>query len=825
MICLGPSPSIGASSTPHLAFARLPGCICKGYGGWYKRVCFVLFVLAGLFLQSSQPLQANPVPLYLEVYINGYSTNLIAAFKRHDDGRFSTPLSELKELGIKLNHARNIDNTVFLSDINGLAFRYEEQSQKIYIDTENGNRLARNYSANGSAAGGKEDRKKITKSDFGAVVNYSVNASGDSGLKAEDAEFSGVSTLLDARIFGTFGVLSSSFLIDSDTSENAFLTRLETNWSYTDEERLLTYTIGDIITGGPSWSRPTRLGGVRVSRNFSIRPDLVTQPVANVSGSAAVPSTVDVYVRNVKAHSQNVASGPFVLSNIPSINGNGTARIVVRDATGRETVTYSDFFLSPQLLAAGFWDFSTEIGVARGNFAENSFNYGRDVYFSGSARYGWNNKATLDGHVETGLDLLMVGGGVTFPFFNKALISLSGASSFHKNEKGFLAAVSLETTLFGLTINGRSQRSFGNFNDIAAVTADDLENLSTTSQALLSAAEFPTAIDQISIGVPFPQWDVAFNTSYIHTNSRIGEASNILSASVSKKLWESSSLYATAFADLKNWKSPTFFVGFSMPLGNKSSISTGGTYNKNQGWRASATYSKPLDHEVGSVGWRIQDQEGSSSVRNAAVSYRASAATLEARVSQAGDALSYSAYANGAIAFTQEGIFPVNKITDSFAVVDVGAPNVPVLFENKAVGKTNANGKLLIASLRSYEKNKITIDSSNLPVNANIPETSMTVRPAYRSGITVKFGVETATSSAVIIVHDRNGKPLTAGTAGKLGESQIDVIAGFDGRIFIENLSHKNQIYFETKTGTCQVNFEFQANQETQVEIGPLICK
>ncbi|MGY3695904.1 hypothetical protein ACVIGA_005984 [Bradyrhizobium sp. USDA 3240] len=36
-----------------------------------------------------------------------------------------------------------------------------------------------------------------------------------------------------------------------------------------------------------------RLGGVQMQTNFALRPDLVTLPIPALSGSAAVPSTLD----------------------------------------------------------------------------------------------------------------------------------------------------------------------------------------------------------------------------------------------------------------------------------------------------------------------------------------------------------------------------------------------------------------------------------------------------------------------------------------------------------------------------------------------------
>ena len=71
--------------------------------------------------------------------------------------------------------------------------------------------------------------------------------------------------------------------------------RLNTTWSYSDPERLITYRAGDFVSGGLPWTRPVFLGGMQVQRNFTLRPDLVTLPVPILSGHCGGPSTLEVY--------------------------------------------------------------------------------------------------------------------------------------------------------------------------------------------------------------------------------------------------------------------------------------------------------------------------------------------------------------------------------------------------------------------------------------------------------------------------------------------------------------------------------------------------
>ncbi len=108
---------------------------------------------------------------------------------------------------------------------------------------------------------------------------------------------------------------------------------------------------------------------MRFARNFGIRPDLVTTPLLTASGSAVVPSAVDVFVNNQRVYSQQVQPGPFTIDQLPAVTGAGDVNIVVRDALGREQVLTQSFYSSPVLLAAGLNQYSFAAGKIRENYA------------------------------------------------------------------------------------------------------------------------------------------------------------------------------------------------------------------------------------------------------------------------------------------------------------------------------------------------------------------------------------------------------------------------------------------------------------------------
>src|SRR5436853_145706 len=134
--------------------------------------------------------------------------------------------------------------------------------------------------------------------------------------------------------------------------------------------------------------RSMRIGGAQMARNFGLRPDLVTLPLPAARGSAAVPSVADVYINNVKTYSQDVSTGPYLLSNLPAITGSGTARVILRDSSGHTTESVLPFYVSANLLAPGMFDYTAEAGLPRLSYGTSGDRYVATPVASGSARYG-----------------------------------------------------------------------------------------------------------------------------------------------------------------------------------------------------------------------------------------------------------------------------------------------------------------------------------------------------------------------------------------------------------------------------------------------------
>lgn len=763
--------------------------------------------------------------LQLEVYINNVSTELIATFRQDSAGSLLIEPQQLTNVGITPVETAKADNGwIDISKLPGVTSRYDEASQSIYFDLPMEARASKVIDVSGRPKPAEEDEdgesKQRVAKDMGGLVNYTLYGASGGNRWSDLTDFNGASALLESRVFGPLGVISSSQILSTSQNEQFDTKRLDSYWTYSDEESLTTYRAGDMITGGLSWTRSARLGGIQIRRNFDLRSDIVTMPLPEFAGSAAVPSTVDVYIDNVKRISQKVPEGPFSITNLPVINGSGNARLVVRDALGRETVSETPFFASTNLLAPGLLDFSAELGFARRNYGLESFDYDESPLGSATVRYGYSDTLTVEGHAEGGEDFYNFGVGGVFSIGTYGLGTLSGSSSRFGGESGYQLAASAEAELFGMNFFARSQRTFGDYNDLASVSADTSKI--QTPSGLLSARA-PRAVDQISVSTPLVFDETSLNFSYTQFESADGQKSRLLGLSATRPLGENGNIYVTAYKDLEDKNSYGIFAGLSWAFGGGISTSAALSGDAN-GYSMTADIAKSEEQKEGSYGWRMRGSRGANDIISAAGSYRGSVARVSAGVDQFNGSTQAYGQIEGSIAVAGGDIFVGNRIDDAFAVVDAGAPGVEILLENRPIGQTNRRGKILLPNLRSYDANNITLDPSNLPLDAKIDRTKQVVVPADRAGAVVDFQVETQGRVALITLRDESGEFVETGSTG-VTDAKGDFVVGYDGQAYLDDVADRQRLIITQPTkGKCEADVVAVAGEEKRVTLDA-ICR
>lgn len=753
--------------------------------------------------------------LYLEVFVNGASTDLIGHFSRAADGGLSAEPDELREVGIlPAAQALQPDGLVALRDLPGISFVYDEIAQTLSFEAGDAERAARVIDARAASERAPVD----PASGSGALLNYSLLASTGRGDLDEIWSLEGVSATLEPRLFGRFGVLDHAMIVAGDGHGLGGTTRLATTWTAADVGAMRTVRIGDVVTGGLFWTRPVRLGGLQVQSDFGLRPDLVTFPVPSLSGTAAVPSTVDVYLDNARQYSTNVPAGPFQISHLPVVEGGATARLVVRDSRGVEAVSESAFFASSRLLASGLFDYSAEMGLARRFFGLRSNDYDSRPMGSATLRYGLNDRLTLEGHAEGGAGLANGGLGGVFAIGSLGVAALSGAASTGTRGTGFQAAAEVRFDFGGLLLNARSQRTIGSYEDIASVTAEDFA-IERTPGLLLSRRP-PRAIDQMALSVPLVFDPSTLNFSFTRLETEFSRVEEIVGVSYSRPLPGNASLFASGFSSLDG-RDAGLFAGLSISLAGRVTASVSGFAEGGSPGGVAEIARSPSSAE-GDYGWRLRG--GAGTTTSAAVSYNAAPARLDAGVETLDGDYRATARVEGALVASGGGAYPTRRIDDAFAVVDVGAPDVEVFSQNRLVGRTGRDGRILVPDLQSNQANDLSFDPAALPLDAVVEATRQSVTPAIRSGTVVSFGVAARGQAALVEFRRADGGFVPVGSIGRQGDGTAFVV-GYDGQAYVAGLQASNDLVVEDgERGPCLARFAYVRNGE-QPMISGVICR
>jgi outer membrane usher protein len=796
-----------------------------GNPSWIHRSRRIGSILALLVLSAVviAHASASPLQLHLEVYINDHPTNLIAEVFREPDGRLQIRREQLAGIGIEAPGSGKPSDLIGMETLPGLSMRYDEAGQKLHLAVPDRLRLAREYNLRGI------DNEKIELSkEYGTVLNYNVFGTSARGYSKASRIYNTGSLSLDARAFSPYGMVQSSVIAGQSLVQQGFL-RLETAYVFASRDSMTQTTIGDSISGGLNWTRPIRFGGGQFSKSLALRPDLVTSPLPNVSGSAAVPSTVDVYVDNVRIASQEVGAGPYRITNLPVSGSTGTARVVVRDVTGRETVTALPFYTSAKLLRQDAMDYSLDAGFARQNYAMTSFDYSRRVMGIASGRYGLRDWITLEGQASAAVGFSGIGLGATINAGQFGVFSGALAGSRHAGQLGGMSYASWELGLRGVFVGMSTQRTFGQFEDIASVTARRTPQ--TLSANLTDAAFYalnrsplmPKAMDRLTLGFPVAGLNVNLSANLINIERAEGDRSRLLMLTYSHTLASRYNLFASAFSDIGSRRQIGLTAGLSFTLGDNllATATLGGSHNERS---ASFEVAKAAGPEDGSYGWRAYNNEGSFKRRGAQVSANTPYARTSAGLRLDNSSLGGYGEIDGALVVSPSGVFATRRVQDAFAVVDVGAPDVEVLHENRPVGRTGRNGRLVIPDLQSLQRSKIAINPDTMPAHSHATITEALVMPSLRGSATLNIRTMQERDTAMVEIVDANGKHFPVGTRVVLKETGAASVIGYGGAAYLTEIGDINTLDVETEAQPCVVSFKRKDRADDHGKVGPLTC-
>ncbi len=739
--------------------------------------------------------------LFLELVVNQQDTGRVVAVSQRAGSLF-LPASVLQEVGMKL--PADLPAEVDLDKLPGLHTDYDSQAQRLLLNVPPA-WLPEQFIGDRS----NYPRTQALTS-FGALLNY------DAYLNDTDDSDTYLGIFNEVRLFDTWGSVTNTgqyrTTLGPETqgsSLNNGYRRYDTTWRFSDDERMLTYEAGDVISGALPWSSSVRLGGVQLSRDFGVRPDLVTYPLPQFAGEAAVPSSVDLFINGYKSSSADLQPGPYTLTNVPFINGAGEAVVVTTDALGRQVSTTVPFYVTSTLLQKGLSDFSVSAGNLRRDYTVRDFGYGAGVA-SGTFRYGLSDAFTLEGHAEAASDLTLGGVGGNMRLGNFGVLNTAVSQSQFDGGSGQQVSLGYQYSSQRYSLSYQRVERHDQYADLTLID---------TPYASLSKRS-----EQVTLSVNLNDFG-SLGVGYFDVQAADDSRTRLLNLTWSKSLWRNTSFYLSANREIgdSNWAVQGQLV---IPFDVYGSLSLGSERSKTGEVQQRVNYSRAVP-AGGGVGFNLGYASGDGpAYRQADLTWRLQSVQLQAGVYGTREAQTRWADASGSLVWMDKQFFTANQVNDTFVVVSTdGFAGVPVRYENQVVGETDRNGHLLVPWSSAYYRAKYEIDPLNLPSNLQVPNVEQRVAVRRGSGYLLEFPVRRVIAASITLV-DAQHQELPLGSQVRHEQSGGLAVVGWDGLVYLENLATHNTLQVTVGSGqTCQATFELDITQEQVPMIGPLVCQ
>jgi outer membrane usher protein len=766
-----------------LATARLWSC-----------VALLLGACAGLVVQADElPVLQEAV---MEVSVNEQPATEMLIVLRDDSGGLWLDERDLARLHLKMPDVapRRYEGRRYypVNALPGGKVQFDEARGRALLSVSGDAFLATRVSAP------SREGPPITPAALGGFLNYEISAQHYS-----DQNLTGATTELG--VFNSMGVITNTAVARSNDGSTEIV-RLDTTFTKDFPGQLETLELGDAITDPGNWGSAVRFGGIHWGTNFGLRPDMLTTPLLAASGTAVLPSTVDVFVNNQKVSSENLPPGPFIVDQLPSITGSGDVTLVVRNALGQQQVITQPFYSSASLLAPGLSEYELDFGVARNDYALESARY---AGLAGSATYerGLSSVLTVEAHGEfLGTQAYAAGADLAAAVGHYGIVSATLADGGGSGRSGLMSSLgySWQAKWFNLALS----------------TSVASSGYLQISDASTSAGQFKQrTLAQVGVNLPH---GTSLQLAYADESFDSEPQMKTISAAYSQQLPNQITLSLNATRTMSTQSASSLYLFVTIPLGARRSLTTGGTLGHGAGAppdevNAMLVESPPLGP---GFGYRLGETSDDNYTADGRV--QTLAGDLEAMAVRNAGVSGQTAQWSGAATLLDGQVRVARQVNDSFAVVDVaGLPGVPVYIDNQRITETDQSGRALLHDLRPYEINRISIDPLELPLDTEIDSKTMEVAPAYRSGVVLKFPVEKI-RAGVFRLKMRDGSVVPVGAQVEFNGELFPV--ALNGLVYVTGFDHGSSATATWANHKCSFRLAPPPPNDPQPDLGTIVC-
>lgn len=560
---------------------------------------------------------------------------------------------------------------------------------------------------------------------------------------------------VEGSAFGEAGDAGSSFR------------RGDVRMVYDRPKRATRYSAGDLRYQVIGYQAAADMGGISVSKDFSLDPYSRDQRKGQFEFYLERPAEVKVFINSSLTNTLQLAAGTHDIRGFSPYAGQNNVRLEIEDKAGQRQVLGFSFINYPMLLNKDMSLFSYNAGFRR------ELNYGiyhynkKEPILSAAYLKGLRENTMLGGYTQ--MDPLRTLFGIqAVRGFSAGALQLDIASSLFDNSSWDMGAkVGLTLTTGAREKQGiESQISaeyrgkrFGSINDYSFARGNTIN--------CLASLVFP-----LGHGI---SGNFSGNYTFAHANDLVNSYG--ASAALTRKWLK----YITTSAALRhfrkdnNERSTEFMFMFGINFSGSLDAGNNNFYAASElegdttlGWnyRRSGNISTPIALASAKFGPDRQEYTGGAG-------YSGNQGTVEATYTQTKAGQSMGAYSGNetklrlqsAVVFAA-GTFALSRpVQENFVIVkgQNGLKDVGIKIDANSSGGSKAQSGWIspatLTDVPSYRLREIQIDPVNPPLGVTPDKTTFLLFPAYKSGSLLKLGKELETVAIGRLV-DEQRKPL-----------------------------------------------------------------
>ena len=537
---------------------------------------------------------------------------------------------------------------------------------------------------------------------------------------------------------------------------------------------------GDQLATSGELGSTLPLGGIGVSKLYSMTPYLVRQPLAGVVGAVTSPSQVEVRLGGVPVFREQVAPGPFEVKNLQNYTGAREVEVVVRDALGREQSVGFPYYYADQALRQGLHEYSYAVGALREYVGERNGDYGQGV-FSAFHRYGLSDRLTVGLRGEAAQGLGSVGPTVLYRSDLLGALSASVSASQHDGRSGTAAAVGHFYQAQRFALHAMARR----FSDGYATAQDLVAPSMVRSEVAYGGSVNDPRWGTVSLD-RFAVERRAFTGLPRMTTTQLGYSYTFAARA---------SFFASVARTQEFTRDVRVFAGVMIMLDGATTLSLS-AHRENEVDGAGAVLSRGVPAGEG-FGYRLgYDGELSGDARQvggfAQYNARAASFSLDASSVQAGGLQErrVEAAVAGAVTYAGSRVALSRQIDDSFVAVQLASPieGVRVYSNGQEIGRTDREGRVIVPRVGSFYETQVSIEERDVPLEYTLGELRRVVAPPYRSGSLLAFDVRRlrAVEGAIRVRVGAELRPAANATVTLADGRRFET--GRDGRYYAEDV-------------------------------------